>query len=401
MTRKENNDKGYFKREISIAVISGLIVAGACQLPAIIGKLDTIPKDLENIQSDLGEQSDNINNLQNELGSLKNDVVALQTIHKMYSGEVAERPKDGLPDDMKYAIPVEADGKLANLVKKETFEVFDEYNLAAPAWASTDVIAIGIDGTEYTTEDLYNKKVILSYDEGEQEVFFTGQFNEKNQWDGNCLINVYKNGILVIATEAEYNNGVRTKYEQVFPNQNAWVYSRRIEEDGRSSGDTWRYVRTDEARQVISREEPKLEDMIDPDTFIQSILTTKVSHYHGNTSEGLYNDDSGTAYNISFFDDGTTKTVYKGKFVDGEYSDTQDGSESWYITRERPDENGNGGTLYMYYKGRFVKGHPIEKSLRNSEDIFKPDIDETFADEQIAGEPFESEIIWDSSGFAT
>lgn len=298
------------------------------------------------------------------------------------------------------ALPLKASGVLANNVKRMSFEKNDEVYFG-DLDLRDGVIAVGLDSTEYTTEELQNQSVIMAYTENGQEVFFVGQFNENNRWDGECLINAYKEGTLTIATKAIYEDGRRIDYEQVYPDEGQWIYAVRKENGTQNDGDTWKYAWNGQVKQEASIGNPSSADIYEPAEIRNDISEIPVSHYHGSTSGGLYNDDTGEAYNISYFGDGTTnvRTLYKGKFKDGYYDDSGNGAISWYITRERPNEKGEGGTYYMYYTGRFQDGHPIDERKRTSTDIFKPDITREFADDIISGEEFENEIVWDEDGF--
>lgn len=73
-------------------------------------------------------------------------------------------------------------------IKDENFSIKSSFK-------STDVYAVdSITNLTYTAEELTDQKILLSYKSDDQEVFFYGQFNDENQWDGNCIISKERTG---------------------------------------------------------------------------------------------------------------------------------------------------------------------------------------------------------------
>lgn len=262
--------------------------------------------------------------------------------------------------------------------------------LSAPKWESDTIIGSDLhSGEEYHPSDLINRIVVLSYKEDGQDVFFMGQFNERNHWEGECLINVYADGHFVISTKAIYHDGERIDYKQLFPTSDALCYAERHNIDSGSSGDTWKYENTAPIIQNISFDDPQADLMIEPETYIKSISSNCISHYHGNTENGSYEDDTDSAYLVAFFEDGSTRTVYKGRFKDGVFNDET--GAAWYITMEKGDKR----TPYMYFEGGFDSGKPSQ----NKRKIFINPMTKKEADAIIANQPFKDEIIWNEAGF--
>lgn len=83
-----------------------------------------------------------------------------------------------------------------------------------------------------------------------------------------------------------------------------------------------------------------------------------LTYYNGNTFNGKYADDTGNAYYIKFYSDGTVKTLYVGKFVGGEFDD--DTGNAWDIAYWE-----NEG-YYVYNTGKFKNNN----ALNNSGDEF-------------------------------
>ena len=109
------------------------------------------------------------------------------------------------------------------------------YCLNQPKQKSSDVIAIDLNSNiEYTAADLINKKLILTYEIEDSDIIFCGQFDENNNWNGQCIINVYNNELLSLATEAEYNSGELLSYKQILPTSIAvYMYYQGIFKDGK------------------------------------------------------------------------------------------------------------------------------------------------------------------------
>lgn len=71
-----------------------------------------------------------------------------------------------------------------NLCKKDNIP-----SVSDALWDNSEVLATN--GEEkYTVEELIGKKLLLSYIQKSQEVYFYGQYSENKRWDGDCIINV-------------------------------------------------------------------------------------------------------------------------------------------------------------------------------------------------------------------
>lgn len=108
---------------------------------------------------------------------------------------------------------------------------------------SASVVAYNDHGAEFTANQLSDIKLLLPYHEGKQNVFFYGQFDEENRWDGDCLVNIYENGTLKLITDAVYENGKLLNFKQAFPDtttggQAVWTFSERTAQDDFSTGRT-------------------------------------------------------------------------------------------------------------------------------------------------------------------
>lgn len=216
------------------------------------------------------------------------------------------------------------------------------------------ILGYDINNNPYYAKDLINQNILVPYMEENQEIYFYGKFNENYHWNGDCLINVYKNNNLILITEAIYDDGKLLSYKQVLPfvatdNINVWSISERIAKDDFNVGDSWNYIRNEEYAKDFDFDTVTDEDILDVYTFKSRLDTKLEGYYHGNTSDGNYNDDTGNAYMIKYnLDEGFIRGLYVGIFKDGQLNDNEE--SSWEIIFDDTDNS------YFYYKGNFENG---------------------------------------------
>ena len=353
----------------------------------VFGPIREIDNSLAEIKSDISSLKTDIDNIKENVSRIEDNYVRHEeriNEQEIKLAELQGRLIEISAGQPVYIKPTSAFTDVIS-IKKDMIQF-----LSAPQWKNNTMIGRDLySGKEYYPDDLKNKTVVLSYKEDDQEVFFMGQFNERNHWDGECLINVYSNECFTISTKAVYTDGERIDYKQLFPAGDVLCYADRHNFDNGSSGDTWKYENFSPIIQNISFNEPQADMMIEPESYIKSISNNCISHYHGNTENGNYEDDTGNAFFIAFFEDGSTRTVYKGKFKDGIFNDET--GEAWYITMEKGDKP----TSYMYFKGGFDLGKPDQNRRKE----FTNPLTREQADTIIANQPFENEVIWNEAGF--
>ena len=223
-------------------------------------------------------------------------------------------------------------------VKNEIGQTYDSYNAAyqkseGNAWKNF-VQVIGNDfktGAPYTAEDVANKTMVVSYfDENNDEVFFKGRFNEDNKWDGNCVINKYRDGNLIFIMNANYEAGKLETYNQVFSYTNAsnkevWaISSREVGEEG-NLGETWTYDKEGEWKKDFANRYLQSECIFDEKDFYDMMdlkMNLKLEgYYNGYTSDGYFNDTNENAYMVKYTEDGYVRTLYSGQFENGQPHD--------------------------------------------------------------------------------
>lgn len=216
-------------------------------------------------------------------------------------------------------------------------------------------------GIEYKLSQVADKRILLPYTSGGQEVFFYGQISENGNWDERCILNAYRDDKLELITEAIYDDGELLSCKQIFyydftangETQTVWAYSDRVHEEGFNSGETWLYLKGNQEPKDFGLDDVEVNDIITADNFRNEISDQKIAYYHGNTSDGYFNDDTGDAYIIHYFTDGIIRYLGTGIFTNGDFTDPT--GNAWYIVREN-GENGKEPTDYMCYKGKMTNG---------------------------------------------
>lgn len=252
----------------------------------------------------------------------------------------------------------------------------------------TRVVARSGSGTEYTSQELLDLKLLLPYRDGDKNGYFYGQFNENDHWDGNCVVNIYRRGELELITDAVYDDGRLRSCKQVFPDTTTggrpiWVISDRVVEDGFSRGETWHCFREEPLLTIPEPEDVGTGDIITVDGFSKRLRTGIEGYYRGMTSDGKFNDATGTAYMVKYFDSGLIRTLYAGSFKNGVFDDAS--GDAWMIGKKNEDQS-----AYSYYKGPFQNGQYTGGSECWRNGLTQEDIEELLAD---SGVVFPDEIL--------
>ena len=324
---------------------------GLFSLPS---KVDMLDGKIDNIETDIEGVKAEINEIDKQVGSLEQRVAKIEAKNDIY-------------DEI--------------LINNTTLKLDGFSGISDEGISVSENETIATTSGKYTAKELQNQRIITSYQQDGYDIIFCGQYNENYHWDGLCVRNSYKSGRLAFAEYANYNDGVREYNEQLFPSDDAstWYYVNRIQKDNVNTGDTWLYRKTKDIIQKADIDAPEEKDLIYPDIY-RGTLGDYFCHYHGDTSEGKYNDTTGEAYLLSYDEEGYIKTLYCGKFKAGQFEDTT--GEAWYITRNKDTE-------YMYFKGAFKEGHP-EGSGESENPVTMKTIENMTSDQ-----PFSEELKWD------
>lgn len=346
----ENNNKKNIKRNVLKFIATG-IIAGFL---AIIGEtvfckisdFANMPQNIKEIQTQLQGMEGKQDSLQTEVDKIKNLGITAKF--------------DSYDTSIKWIIEYLSQNSglklsLAEGVSIETEKIDNNVYLVEPTWTGREIIAIDVVSNKaYRADELSYIPLLIPYMEDGQEVYFYGQFNENNHWDGKCIINVYKNDKLTAIMDAVYDDGKRMEYKQVQADskngKDVWVISDRKDEDTYNSGETWIYSRKNVPSKKFTMESVEAEYIFDTEDFLTSMDMELMSYYNGNTSDGKYNDETGKAFLVIYADDGTILTLYQGCFKNGTLND--DTYNAWEIARNPK----TGADKYMYYRGKFKDG---------------------------------------------
>lgn len=367
------------KRTNFFEIIQGpLIVAGViaavgwginthAQLRVIENNISHFTEDIEDMQVDISTLQTDIDKIKTDVSSLQTAVADLQeTVYGTHTINLTSSAIQNM-----------------QVVRSQN----DISIVSSPAWGDTDVVGTDVNtGKIYTAEELKNTKILMPYTQDGQEVYFLGQFSDNIRWDGTCIINIYKDNQLILISEAIYDDGMLLSYKQVLPDTNnagkkVWLISERVCVDKVNSGETWSYICESDYVKSFDMDNVLVSDIFDVENFQKTIDLKLEGYYYGNTSGGALNDDTGEAYIVKYFDDGTVRTLYKGCVKNGNFND--DTNNAWYITKEED-------TSYMYYKGKFKDGIP--QNNVGSEFINPISVDEI--KEIIQNQEFKSELRW-------
>ncbi len=271
-----------------------------------------------------------------------------------------------------------------------------EVTLLSDIIVGTDAIT----GQEYVMEDLVGQKILTSYVDDGMNVLFYGQYNKNGKWDGECLLNSYEEtsqgNILRFIRESTYENGQSISSKQVYTHmvekgtKKVWNISDRILNGEISIGDTCLYNKNADKIMNFSIDECLPKDMVTVEQFREEVALNPYGYYFGNISDGLYNDNTGNAFYISFFTNGRIRSIYSGNFKNGTFNDST--GNAWFLYKEKDDP------YYTYRGGHFKGGRSVDI---DSEEIIR-NIDEKSIMDLIAEKDFDFapmleyfNIIWD------
>lgn len=396
-SRKKAAIEKYKQRSegIAIGVISTLLIGAAALLWFNAAKL---PVQIENLEK-------RVDNLDDQIGDFDNQIDLVESNLNSEMNEMKRDIRDDITDlrddmsEVRSSITSLQSLLFSTVGFKPTIEVaeqisytYGEIDHLTPngglSLTLSNVVAYSDNGTEFTADQLVDLKLLLPYRDGNQEVFFYGQYDEENRWDGDCLVNIYENGKLKLITDAVYENGKLLTFKQAFPDtttggENIWTFSERTVEDDFSTGRTWHYFRNEDKRQNFKFDDVTVKDMISADGFLADLDSSLEGYYCGVISDGYFNDDTGIAYMVKYCIDGTVKTLYVGNFANGQFED--DSGNAWMIGKLEM------GKPYSYYKGIFKAGNATESGQHWVYDISIEQINEILAEAQFQ---CDCDLVW-------
>lgn len=348
----------------AFAAIIGIMVN---QYNAILGsrfdsideKLDTMNNTIgqfkEDVSSDLNDMKVSLNDLSERVSSLETDVAMIKG--DLYGVQNCNVTDNFVPNMISLNAPVDQ-AALAD----ETLIAIDEKT-----------------GQEFTVNDLVGQKLLLSYTVDDCENIFYGQFDEKNRWDGHCIINSYRNNKLWFATETQYDDGKVQYYKQAFfTGDNTIVESTRTHnDDGSNTGTSKCYTCINSVSMEFDFQNVKVTDLVGTTKVLNDCADKLVSYYKGDTKDCVYEDSTGNAYLVKYDIQGSVTLLYKGMFSNGMMNDNT--GDAWSVIWNDSE--------YEYYKGVFKDGH------RKDEELVQPVNQEQLLDYSI-GQGFSCPLQW-------
>lgn len=228
-------------------------------------------------------------------------------------------------------------------------------------------------GKKCNAKKLKNKKILLPYMENGKEVYFYGQYNKYYHWDGHCILNIYDNNKLSVIMDGWYKDGELISYNRITYDTKTkkvnkkekkikiWRISKREHNGNVNTGETYTYFKDKNKKKKFTLKNVESKNILSTMDFENWLNRPLEGYYNGNTSDGKYNDETGKAYLIKYFEDGTVRTLYCGNFKGGEFNDHT--GNAWYISTEE------GADSYIYFKGGFTNGDPDETDNHKRENI--------------------------------
>lgn len=366
MSKDKTLLKFFNKHPLITGILGSLLASG---ITSVVTIYFSIPKAISTMELKINALTESQSNLESNMSDLHIDatVASLQTNIENINTQI-KRLDDSLANlnSAMYSIVNSINERVDNLLSVQKIKPLDEvasifttsyiassdmHLLNTPVWNSSDDIAINVETQEkFSAEELANHKLLFRYTDGNEESFFYGQFNENNQWDGNCIINTYSNNNLTMIMDAVYDNGRLYSYKQVIPStkNDVWYVSKRKNEGAWNSGETWTYFKKEDVNKSFTNSSISAENILDLESFISLVKINGLEGYYcGNTSNGFFNDDTGNAFLIKYNTDGLVRYFYHGKILNGQAHDMTEGANSWEIAWGYDNDG------YYFYQGRF------------------------------------------------
>lgn len=320
------------------AVVSGLVYLNG-QFSSINSNIIAINKDIEKI-------NDDISDLHTEISDMGNNV---STMHDYLYGS------DGVKAQLKDINDVLKIEPMSTTIKAVYIKPDDEKVIPTSITAKT-CIGVDTNGKKHIAKDLVEQKILLTYEDENKEVVFLGQFNENYNWDGYCVTNTYNlDGTLYGICESNFDNGKRLDYKSFYSSDSMeWNYADRKCHENSNTGINILCTNIPKKTKNFTNTNVRVYDILYVDDYLKSIEPKVLKYYSGNTSDELYNDETGNAYLVIYDDDNTIKTLYVGNFVDGNLEDST--GNAWDIAYSEK------GGYYVHNTGKFKEGRAVNPS---------------------------------------
>lgn len=363
LEEREKQEKRRFFISVFVPICVPLAITALSVVVTIIITTNVNKTNIQNISDRINEISSSIETSHKEINENINSV---SNELENYKESTNEELKDinrslGKLEGIYSSGSIKCSGGEYENFVRNTYDsgesVFLSSGVSLPTELGNELTRKADDESILTTDDLANEKVLMSYiDEDGEEVYFSGQIDEKGRWNNRCIINKYNGNMLSMIMDSIYESGILKGYRQLFSFTNSngtavWAIAERNISDESTSGNTVTFYKTANNEIVKNFDFDTLTDIdiMNIDDFVSQNSLILEGYYNGYTSNGYFNDDTGDAYLVKYDIYGFVRTLYVGKIQNGNFHDTT--GNAWYIVRD-PDKK----TKYMYYKGNFVDG---------------------------------------------
>lgn len=352
MSKKKKGDLSTIQNIWKWVERIGGILAIAAIFVGVISYVITLRNDINNLTDKIDAQNDQISSLES---TLREEIQQVSQDMDNFSDDISDDMSSVKEIITALSVKVfdyRPTGFFASAITSTYDGVDAPYFSESPQISAMSYVVYSASNPEreYTAAEVAEQPLLLPYTENGNEIYFYGQLDSAGNWDGRCIVNIYDGNVLQLITDAIYDGGTLLSCKQAFPDtvtsgEDVWVISERKVEDGFSTGETYRYFRSDDYTKSFSLDNVEPDDILNVDEFSAQITSTLEGYYRGEISDGQYNDDSGDAYFVKFFEDGTVRTLYVGNFKDGQFND-QTGN-AWMIGKLEI------GAFYSFYQGPF------------------------------------------------
>lgn len=317
----------------SILLIFGSIFTAFCIIIGNSKDIEGLQGNVERIEEDIDEGIETINERLEKFDDRIDNL-----LEKIYLSDNSNNNNSSL------AIPV--------TFLNAYLPTFSDNILLEPKWTSSDekvAKILGSSDIELRVGELQNRKLITTYIQEGNEVYFLGKYNENNHWDGECIINIYRSNELIAVLEGTYIDGKLKNYKRIACDiEGEWTVTDRTCYDDYTNGETWIYKKNNKISQKITSKNFDEIDILKVDQVLNSIDKQIINYYKGEISNGIYNDQTENAYLVNYNENGNISYLYKGKVENGNPNDET--GNAWSISWGYENDG------YYYYKGNFKEG---------------------------------------------
>lgn len=342
MSKKKQEDKKQKVIQISVGgVISIVVTIALTAISAswiISGNITSLNKDVKSINTKLNTANSEIKEMKEYLyadGGVKDQL-----------GELSNN-MDSITELLNITA-IKANVTTEEYINSNVSVVGNDISNSTSSFSADTCIGTDSEGKAYIAKDLIGQTILLTFDQGDKETYFLGQYNDKYHWDGYCVINTYTDGVLNGVSESNFDDGNRLNYESFYlsDNQGEWIYTDRDCKEDSNDGISIRYKLDYDKQKNFTLTNARASDIIYVENLASYDNKEVLSYYVGSTSDGVYNDNSGDAYLVRYNEDGFVNVFYKGCFQNGNFDDTNAVEIVFDSSNDR----------YFLYQGAFVDG---------------------------------------------